>query len=92
MITHLTARHFDVLTIERPSNDLSAVYPCRDVVDVRKGINGLAVPVEEALRMDRFSEQLFAFFDRTRDKAKILYWERIGFCLWKKRLERARLK
>ncbi len=32
----------------RPSNDLPAVYLCRDVVDFRKGINGLAIVVEEA--------------------------------------------
>ena len=58
----------------------------------RKGINGLAVLVEEALHHDPFSEQLFVFCNRTRDKIKILYWERNGFCLWQKRLERARFK
>ena len=31
----------------RPSNDVPAVYLCRDVVDFRKGINGLAVGVEQ---------------------------------------------
>jgi len=76
----------------RPSNELAAVYLCRDVVDLRKGINGLAVLVEEALQEDPFSEQLFVFCNRTRDKVKILYWERNGFCLWQKRLERARFK
>ena len=74
----------------RPSNELPAVYLCRDVVDFRKGINGLAVLVEEALQHDPFSEQLFVFCNRKRDKIKMLYWERSGFCLWQKRLERAR--
>ena len=45
----------------RPSNELPVVYPCRDVVGFRKGINGLAVLVEEALELDPFSEQLFVF-------------------------------
>ena len=36
----------------RPSNDLPAVYLCRDVVDFRKGINGLSIVVEEALLRD----------------------------------------
>lgn len=76
----------------RPSNALPAVYLRRDVVDFRKGINGLTVLVEEALQRDPFSEQLFVFCNRRRDKIKILYWERSGFCLWQKRLERARFK
>jgi len=58
----------------RPSNDLPAVYLCRDAIDFRKGINGLAVLVEEGLELDPFSAQLFAFCNRSRDKVKILYW------------------
>jgi transposase len=76
----------------RPANELPAVYLCRDIVDFRKGINGLAILVEEALKHDPFSEQLFVFCKCKRDKVKILYWERNGFCLWQKRLERARFK
>jgi transposase len=76
----------------RPSNDLPAVYLCRDVVDFRKGINGLSILVEEALLKDPFSEQLYVFCNRRRDRVKILYWERSGFCLWQKRLEKARFK
>jgi len=76
----------------RPSNDLPAVYLCRDVVDFRKGINGLAILVEEDLQRDPFSEQLVVFCNRRRDKVKILYWERSGFCMWQKRFEKARFK
>jgi transposase len=76
----------------RPSNDLPAVYLCRDVVDFRKGINGLAVLVEETLTRNPFSEQLYVFCNRRRDRVRILYWERNGFCLWQKRLEKARFK
>ncbi len=76
----------------RPSKALPAVYLCRDSVDFRKGINGLTVLVEAVLQQDPFSEQLFVFCNRKRDKIKIVYWERNGFCLWQKRLERARFK
>lgn len=76
----------------RPSNDLPAVYLCRDVVDFRKGINGLSVVVEQMLGADPFSARLFVFCNRRRDKVKILYWERSGFCLWQKCLEKARFK
>ena len=76
----------------RPSNDLPAVYLCRDIVDFRKGINTLAVLVEGTLELDPFSEHLFVFCNRKRDKVKILYWERNGYCLWQKSLERAKFK
>lgn len=76
----------------RPSNALSAVYLCREVVDFRKGINGLSVLVEEMLSPDPFSEQLFVFCNRRRNQLRILYWERNGFCLWQKRLAKARFK
>lgn len=48
----------------RPSNDLPAVYQCRDIVDFRKGINDLAVLVEGALQHNPFPEQLFVFCNR----------------------------
>ena len=74
----------------RPSNALPVVYLCREPVDFRKGINGLAILVEEVLGEDPFSEHLFVFCNRSRNRIKILYWERSGFCLWQKRLEKAR--
>ncbi|MFA5530642.1 MAG: IS66 family insertion sequence element accessory protein TnpB [Thiohalomonadaceae bacterium] len=74
----------------RPSNDLPAVYLCIHPVDFRKGINGLSALVEAELELDPFSEQLFVFVNRSRDKVKLLYWEATGFCLWLKRLEQAR--
>ena len=38
----------------RPSNDLPVVYLCRDIVDFRKGINGLSILVEDTLLRDPF--------------------------------------
>ena len=76
----------------RPSDALAQVYLCREPIDFRKGINTLAVLVEEVLRLNPFSEHLFVFTNRRADKVKILYWERSGFCLWQKRLEQERFK
>ena len=72
----------------RPANDIDIVWLARDAVDFRKGINGLSVLVDEQLAHDPFSGQLFVFVNRKRDKVKVLYWERSGFCMWQKRLER----
>ena len=74
----------------RPSNALPSVYLCMEAVDFRKHIDGLSMLVQEELELDPFSEQLFVFINRGRDKIKILYWERSGFVLWYKRLEKQR--
>ena len=73
----------------RPGNDV-AVYLYRDVVDMRKSINGLSILVEQGLGLDLFAPTLFVFCNRKCDKLKILYWERNGFVLWYKRLEKHR--
>jgi transposase len=56
----------------RPSNTLSEIYLCITPVDFRKGINGLSSLVESELSLDLFSEALFVFTNRRRDKVKIL--------------------
>jgi len=71
----------------RPDVSLSGVYLCVEPVDFRKGINGLALVVQSHLAMDPMAGQLFVFRNKNRDKVKILFWERNGFCLWQKQLE-----
>ena len=58
--------------------------------DMRKSIDGLAVLVGDLLELDVFSGHLFVFCNRGRTIIKILYWDRNGFCLWHKRLEKHR--
>lgn len=62
----------------------------REPVDFRKQINGLAVLVEQELGLSPFGERLYAFTNRRRDRIKLLYWDRTGFALWMKRLEKER--
>ncbi|MCP4119578.1 MAG: IS66 family insertion sequence element accessory protein TnpB [Desulfobacteraceae bacterium] len=59
---------------------------------MRKSINGLSILVADTLEPDLFSGHLFAFCNRKRDIVKILYWDRNGFCLWHKRLEKDRFQ
>jgi len=66
------------------------VYLHCEPVDFRKQINGLSAIVQEGLGMDVFSPAFYVFVNRTRRRIKILYWQRNGFCLWMKRLERDR--
>lgn len=74
----------------RPSTALPVVYLCCERIDFRKGIRSLSVLVEQQLKLDPFSSHLFVFRNRQRNGVKILYWERSGFCLWQKKLERDR--
>ena len=74
----------------RPRSDLAEVFLCLEPVDFRKGINGLSILVEGTLALNPFASCLFVFCNRRRDKVKILYWEKNGFCLWQKRLEKER--
>jgi transposase len=60
--------------------------------DMRKAINSLSVLVEGSLRLDPFSGHLFVFCNQSRTILKVLYWDRNGFCLWQKRLEKHRFK
>lgn len=76
----------------RPSINIEQVYLCREYVDMRKSINGLSLLIESGLGQDPFTDKLFVFCNKKRDKVKMLYWERNGFVLWYKRLEKQRFK
>lgn len=67
------------------------VYLALGNTDMRKAINGLSVLVEGNLSLNPFSGHLFVFTNRRRNILKILYWDRNGFCLWQKRLEKHRV-
>lgn len=66
------------------------IYVYRPAVDFRKAINGLSLLVQEVLELDVFANHWFVFTNRHRNRVKILYWHRNGFCLWMKRLEQDR--
>jgi len=68
------------------------VYLALGNTDMRKSINGLSIIVENHFDLDPFSGPLFVFCNRRRNIMKILYWDRNGFCLWHKRLEKDRFK
>ena len=72
--------------------DVGSIYLHRDVVDFRKSINGLVLIVEQEMALSPFSDALFVFCNKARDKVKVVYWDRSGFCLWYKRLEKERFK
>lgn len=63
------------------------VYIACGYTDLRRGIDGLASIVQESFQLDPFTNTLFLFCGRRRDRIKALYWEGNGFVLLYKRLE-----
>jgi transposase len=57
-------------------------------IDMRKGIDGLAMLVQGVLRQDPFSGHLFLFRGRKANLIKIVFWDGTGLCLFTKRLAR----
>lgn len=76
----------------RPNASVEKVYLYPKPVDFRKSIDGLAALVELDIKVAVFDPVLFVFLNRHRNRIKVLYWERNGFCLWLKRLESERFK
>ena len=64
------------------------IFVATQPVDGRKGADSLMVLVRDVLRHDPLAGHLFVFFSRRCDRVRIVYWDRNGFAMWSKRLER----
>jgi transposase len=64
------------------------IYLYRNPCDMRKSFDGLCGVVRSALNTDPLSGSFFVFLNRRRNLLKCLYWDRDGFALWCKRLEK----
>ena len=73
-------------------SELPTIYLHRTPVDFRKAVNGLCELVQQELEMNPFDENLYVFCNSKRDRLKILHWDRTGFVLWYKRLEKEKFK
>jgi transposase len=56
--------------------------------DMRKAVNGLSVIVQEVMAHNPFSGSVYLFCNRERKLLKAVYWDRTGFWLCQKRLEK----
>ncbi len=73
-------------------HEFSEIYLHKAPVDGRKAINGLAMIVQAAMPQSPFAGGLFVFTNKRRDVVRILYWDRSGYALWLKRLEKEKFR
>lgn len=59
---------------------------------MRRSFDGLLMLVEHILKQDAFSGHLFIFRNKNATRIKILHWDRNGFAIWHKRLEKGRFQ
>ena len=66
------------------------VWLAAGVTDMRRGMNGLALQVQQALSRDPHAGDLYVFRGKRGDLLKILWHDGLGMSLYAKRLERGR--
>lgn len=66
------------------------IFMARGVTDLRKSFDTLSNLVCAVMEEDPQSGHLFVFLNRRKDRVKILWWDRSGYCLLAKRLEHGR--
>lgn len=68
------------------------IYVAASAVDCRKAINGLVLLILEQFEMAPNDGSVYVFYNRNADRVKCLFWDKNGFVLYHKRLERGRFK
>ncbi|MGE5846806.1 MAG: IS66 family insertion sequence element accessory protein TnpB [Ignavibacteria bacterium] len=71
-------------------NEGTPIFLRTGTTDMRKEINGLAALVRNEMNLNPFENGYFVFCNKSRYLLKILYWDKTGFALWYKRLEKAK--
>ena len=64
------------------------IYVASEPTDLRRGFDGLAAATRSVIGQSPLSGHLFVFVNRRRNRVKILSWDRTGYVLLYKRLER----
>lgn len=64
------------------------LYLANEATDMRKSFSGLSMLVEHSFGLDATAGHLFVFLNRRGNQVKILFWDRDGFCIVAKKLER----
>lgn len=64
------------------------IFVAAEAVDLRRGFDGLAAATRSLIHEEPESGHLFVFLNRRRNRIKLLVWDRTGYVIVYKRLER----
>ena len=71
-----------------PDLSKARIFVRPGITDLRKAVNGLSAIVQETMKQDPFSGSVYLFCNRERRLLKAVYWDKTGFWLSQKRLEK----
>jgi len=68
------------------------IYLAMEPINMNSSFDKLALLVEEVIQQSPLNGQVFVFRNRSRDKIKMLLWDRNGFWIFYRRIEKGRFK
>lgn len=68
------------------------IFACAQPVDMRKLFTGLIGAVKHVAQADPLTGDVFLFANRRQSLVKAIFWDRTGYCILAKRLERGRFE
>jgi len=65
------------------------IFVCNQPQDMRRSFDGLALATRQVLGEDPQAGAMFCFINKRKNRLKVIWWDRNGYCLLYKRLHRA---
>ncbi len=76
----------------RSFRSFDMIFLHRSPVDGRKQINGLTAIIQGSMDQNPFGTGIFIFISKSRDVLRMIYWDKSGFAMWTKRLEKEKFR
>ena len=73
-------------------NKVSELYIVCGFTDLRKSIDGYASIIQDNFNINPMTDAIYLFCNKQKNKLKILYWDKDGFWLLYKRLEKSKFR
>ena len=65
------------------------IYVRPGATDLRRGVGGLLAVIENEMKLDALTDSVFLFCNKNHKLMKLIFWDKTGFWLAQKRLERS---